>query len=301
MTLLQEWEQAKLMGVTQEEFAQQKNISFKSLNTQLYRQRLKVRGKISSDFKGFDRPELYDWSLPQEWVFDWEDFMVVGDVQLPTTDYDFATLPAMIAKKHLKKTRRLIIGGDFYNMDAWSKYKSVIPIPSWINEKEAARNLLTIYSQVFDEIWMISGNHERRLLEHLDGQWDIQDVLTASLPSGHVKATVLDRCTVNTSQGKYTVLHGDNYSKKPLNNADEWCQKFQSHIISNHEHHAAIGMDRFDRYFMVNAGGLFDQNKMSYVQSKSNTMANMSKGFVMVKGGFPYLFTDRMTDWKAWL
>ena len=155
MTLLEEWQQAKLMGVSQEEFAQQKGMTFKSLNTKLYRQRLKVKGGVSPDFKGFDRPELYDWSLPQEWTFDWDDFMVVGDVHLPTTDYDFATLPAMIAKKHLKKPRKLIIAGDLYNMDAWSKYPSAIPIPAWVNEKEAARNLLTIYSQVFQEIWMI--------------------------------------------------------------------------------------------------------------------------------------------------
>lgn len=299
MTLLEEWEQAKLLGVTQEQFAKQKNISFSSLNSRLYRQRLKVKANVP-DFKGFDRPELYDWSLPQEWTFDWDDFMVVGDVQLPTTDYDFATLPALIAKKHLKKPRRLVIAGDLYNMDAWSKYPDVVPLPTWVNEKEAARNLLTLYAQVFEEIWMISGNHERRILEANGGQLDINDLLLASLPTGKVRATVLDKCTVNTSQGKYTVLHGDNYSKKSLSNADEWAQKLQSHIISWHEHHAAMGMDRFDRYYVVNGGGLFDQKKMSYVQLKTNTCANMSNGFVMVKGGYPYLF-GKFTDWKRWL
>lgn len=273
-------------------------MTYPSLHSKLYRQRLKYKGM--ADFKGFDREELYDWKATEEWVFDWDDFMVVGDVQLPTTDYDFATLPALIAKKHLKKPRKLLIAGDFYNMDVWSKYKSIVPLPAWVDEKEAARNLLTIYSQVFQEIWMIAGNHERRLLEALDGQWDFQDVLTASLPGGHVKATVRDRCTVNTSQGKYTVLHGANYSKKALSNADEWAQKFQSHIISHHEHHAAIGMDRWNRYFVVNNGGLFDTEKMAYVQLKSNTMAGMSKGFTMVQKGYPYLFSE-WTDWKRWL
>lgn len=300
MTLLAEWEQAKLLGVTLEEFAQQKKVSFRALNSQLYRQRLKVKGSVSPDFKGFDRPELYDWSLPSEWEFEWDDFMVVGDVQLPTTDYDFATLPALIAKKHLKKPRRLIVAGDFFNMDVWSKYKSIVPLPTWVDEKEAARNLLTIYSQVFQEIWMIAGNHERRLLEHLDGQWDFQDVLTASLPSGHIKATVRDRCVVKTSQGKYTVLHGANYARKPLSNADEYAQKFQSHIIAHHEHHAAIGMDRWDRYYCISNGGLFDVNKMAYVQLRTNTMAGMSNGFTMVKDGYPYLFS-KFTDWKKWL
>jgi hypothetical protein len=272
-----------------------------ALSSRMYRERLNEKNTPEdTNFKGFDRPELYDWSLPSEWAFDWSDFMVVGDVQLPTTDYDFATLPAVIAKKHMKRPRRLIIGGDLYNMDAWSKYPTLVPLPQWVDEKEAARNLLTLYAQVFDEMWMLCGNHERRLIEGTDGQFDMNDILAASLPSGKIRATVLDRCTVNTPNGKYTVLHGDNYSKKALSNADEWAQKFQSHIISHHEHHAAIGMDRFDRYFIVNNGGLFDQSKMSYVQLKTTTISNMSNGFTMVRGGFPYLF-GQFTDWSRWV
>lgn len=252
MNLLQEWEEAKLLKVKKEDFAKQKGMSLPALSSKIYRQSLKYKG--NANFEGFDRPELYDWQLPQEWEFEWDDFMVVGDIQLPTTDYDFAMLPALIAKKHLRKPRRLILAGDVYNMDAWSKYASIIPTPSWEQERESARNLLTIYAQTFDEMWMISGNHERRILEKLDGQYDINDVLAASIPSGKVKATALDRCRVKTSNGVYTVLHGDNYSKKSLNNADEFAQKFQTHIISHHEHHAAIGMDRFDRYYILNNG-----------------------------------------------
>lgn len=293
-TLLQRWNEAKLLKITMEQFSKMEGATVSSVRSKVYRQGLK-----NKDYQ-FDRPELYDWSLPKEWVFEWDNFMVVGDVQLPTTDYDFATYPVMIAKKHLKKTRRLIIAGDFYNMDAWSKYPSLIASPSWEQEKEAARNLLTIYAQTFDEMWMLTGNHERRILERLDGQFDINDVLSASLPSGKVKATVLDRCTVKTTQGTYTVVHGDNYSKKSLNNADELAQKYQTHIISHHEHHAAIGLDRFDRYFIINNGGLFDHTKMSYVQLKTNTCAGMSQGFTMVKNGYPYLF-GKFTDWDRWL
>jgi hypothetical protein len=299
MSLLQEWEEAKLMRVKKEDFAKQKGMTLSALSSKIYRQGLKYRG-TAENFKGFDRPELYDWQLPIEWQFEWDDFMVIGDVQLPTTDYDFATLPALVAKKHLRKSRKLIIAGDFYNMDAWSKYPNTIPTPSWEMEKEAARNLLTIYAQVFDEMWMLCGNHERRILNKLDGQYDINDVLAASLPSGKVRATVLDKCTIHTSNGAYSIVHGDNYSKKSLNNADELAQKYQTHIISHHEHHAAMGLDRFDRYFIVNNGGLFDQRKMGYTKVSSNTCANMSQGFTMVKNGYPYLF-GKFTDWSRWL
>jgi hypothetical protein len=149
-------------------------------------------------------------------------------------------------------------------------------------------------------MWMLCGNHEHRILKQLEGQYDINDVLAASLPSGKVKATVLDKCTVRTTNGTYTVVHGDNYSKKSLNNADELAQKYQTHIISHHEHHAAMGLDRFDRYIIINNGGLFDQKKMGYTKVSSNTCANMSQGFTMVKNGYPYLF-GKFTDWSKWL
>jgi hypothetical protein len=58
-------------------------------------------------------------------------------------------------------------------------------------------------------------------------------------------------------------------------------------------------MDRFDRYYIINNGGLFDQSKMAYVQLKTNTCANMSQGFTMIKNGYPYLFGN-FTDWEKW-
>lgn len=298
--LLDSWNKAKFAGATQPEHAKELGIPYSTYKSRMYRAQADAVVVAPPEFKGYDRPELYDWSLPEKWEFTWDDFMVIGDVQLPTTNYDFATLPALIAGKHIKGRRRLIIGGDFYNMDAYSEYKKIVPLPTFREEQEAARNLLALYATVFEEIYMICGNHERRRLARLEGEEDIQDVITAAFPGGHVKATVNDMCTVNTIKGKYTVIHGANYSKKALAVADELAQKHQSHIISHHEHHAAIGMDRFDRYFIVNNGGLFDQKKMAYTQIVSNTMANMSNGFTMVKGGYPYLFGN-WTNWSEWL
>ena len=159
--------------------------------------------------------------------------------------------------------------------------------------------MLKLWSLTFDEIWMVSGNHDRRLIKKLNGQVEIQDIMNMTV-TDKVKATIRDRCQVQTSQGLYTVLHGSSYRKLSLSAANQYAQKFQSHIISHHEHHAALGMDEYDRYIIINNGGLFDIEKLSYVQLETKTMTSMSQAFTMVRGGYPYLF-GKWTDWSRWL
>ena len=300
--LLKAWEGIRNRGLTQEQHARALGMEYTTYKSRYYRAMANRRfSKLIDDqpeFSGFDRPELYDWSLPSEWVFDWDDFMVVGDVQLPTTDYNFAMLPAYIAHEHLKPPRKLLICGDFWNFDAFSKYDNIIKLPGYREEQEAARNLLALWSLTFDEMWMLTGNHERRKLVHEKGEEDINNIMAVVTPN--VNATVRDACKVNTSQGQYTVTHGASYRKIPLSSANELAQKLQTHVILHHEHHAAFGMDIFDRYFIVNNGGLFDVKKMAYVQLETKAMAGMSQAFTMVKGGYPYLF-GKWTDWSRWL
>lgn len=299
--LLKQWRERQFLGGTsQRQHAKELGIPFDVYHGKLYRAQCDEKENLPPEFSGFDRPSLYEWHIPGILKFNWNDFVVLGDVQLPTTDYDFSMLPALIAKRWLKSPRRLIIGGDFWNCDAFSAYKKVIPLPDWRNEVQAAKNILALWAETFDEMYMICGNHERRRLMWMEGEEDFQDIIAQVAPHGKVQASVMDRCEVKTENGLYNVLHGGSYRKAALSMADELAQKYQSHIISHHEHHAAMGMDRFDRYFVVNNGGLFDIKKMAYVQLVSTPRSSMSQGFTMVKDGFPYLF-GKFSDWVKWL
>lgn len=303
--LLKAWESVRTHGLSQEQHAQELGMKYTLYKTRYYgamanRRKAKLIAE-TPDFKGFDRPELFDWKLPTEWIFDWDNFMVVGDVQIPTTDYNFALLPAVVAAKHLKRPRNLIIAGDFINFDAISKYEKVVKHPDLKDEYAAGANILANWYETFDEIYFLCGNHERRKLFLMKGEESPEEILAAvKPPNGRIRATVWDRSTILTSQGKYTVLHGDSYRQLSLSAANRYAQKFQSHIISQHEHHAAIGMDEFDRYFIINNGGLFDVNKMAYVQLTTTTKSGMSQAFTMVRDGYPTLF-GKWTNWKEWI
>ena len=228
------------------------------------------------------------------------DFIIVGDVHVPTTDYDFASLVLVVAKK--QGVKRLIIAGDMFNMDAFSLYEAVVASPSWREERDAARVLFHTWLEWFDDIYVIMGNHDRRLQKWAGGQLDESDIFGMVTSSDKVHVSNWGHLKVKTAQGDYMVTHSKEYSINQLTVANEMAQKYQCHMITHHEHHTAIGWDRYGRYVIVNNGGLFDQSKMAYVVLDSSKRPVMKNSFCMLKNGVPRLFGHvPFTDWSEYV
>lgn len=228
------------------------------------------------------------------------DWIIIGDVQLPTTDYDFAILPAAIAKRHLKRPRQLLIAGDLVNMDCFSTYANEIGLPGFRQEIQAAKAIVGEWLKFFDRIVYTAGNHERRLSKQANGALLMEDLI--SIIGSRMETSNFDRVTIDTEQGVYTVPHGSDYSINQLTVADQLAQKYRTHIISWHEHHLAKGFDRYGHNIIVNGGGLFNEWYMSYVQLNTSKKARMKNGFVMLRDGYPYIFgKEPFTNWNDWL
>jgi hypothetical protein len=229
------------------------------------------------------------------------DFMVVGDIHVPTTDYQLARLVARVAEKHLNNPR-LIIAGDFFNLDAFSHYPAVVPSYSWREEREAGAELFSLWLKTFSEIYVIMGNHDRRIQKWSQAQLEETDIFGMVVNSSKVKLSNLGWLTVETPGGLYRVTHSRNYSINQLTVADQLAQKFGCSIISHHEHHLAIGWDRYKHHIIVNNGGLFDPKQLIYTLLDDNKSANMAQGFTMLKNGTPTLFGNSpFTDWQMWV
>jgi predicted phosphodiesterase len=231
------------------------------------------------------------------------DAMVVGDVHVPTTDYDFALLPAQIAQKHLKKgSRRLIIAGDFFNLDVFSTYSAILHHASWAEERDAGRALIKRWLDVFDEIYIVMGNHDRRLQKWAKGELDETDIFGMLIQNPRVVVSNYGWLTVETDSGPYRVTHGRNYSINQLTVSAELANKFQCNIISHHEHHLAVGWDRYGRWVIVNNGTLVNPAKLDYAVMDDGKNPNMKQGFTLLRNGTPHLFGKApFTDWGLWI
>lgn len=243
---------------------------------------------------------LYGHDLGKPWRLD-GDFVIVGDVHVSTTNWNFAQRPLQVAMQYLSKPRRLIIAGDMINADAFSKYDSAVPLPSFATELKAARHFIDKYLEVFDEIYLFLGNHDRRVQYRTNSAIAPEDLLRLISHDTRVKISHWGHCVVNSPKGEWRILHGSEYSINQLTVADQLAQKYGQHIIGHHQHHCAIGLDRYKKYTIVDNGGLFDQDSMAYVQLDDNKKPRMANGFSLLMDGYPYLFSDRFTNWEYWL
>ncbi len=225
--------------------------------------------------------------------------MVVGDVHLPCTDVDFAGLLVRVAQKYALK--RLIVGGDFFNMDAFSFYTNCIPPPSWTQERDAAREIIADWLDWFDEVYFLMGNHDRRLQRWANGEFDESDLFGMITSSDKCRYSNWGWCVVNTPAAyPWRVTHAKEYSVNQLTVAGELANKFQMNIISHHEHHLAHGWDKYKRFVTVNNGGLFDADKFAYAVLDDNKKSSMTKGFTRLQNGVAHIYGEYpYTDWEG--
>lgn len=305
-TIYDRWMQAKGEGISRREFAASLGMSDKRLDNLLYaakqeRRTLRPPAPLPEGFSGWDLGK--PWSLAGDW-------MIVGDVHVPFTDLGFAMRTIDVAKKMLKRPRRLLVAGDFFNMDYFSSYAQIVQLPSWHEERKAARALLIAWLKCFDEVRFLMGNHDRRMQKFLAGAFDETDLVAlltgntadeAQIDASKISWSNWGWCTIESPTGPWRVTHPRNYSINQLTVADQLALKYQSHIISHHEHHVGMGWDRFKRFVIINNGMLADQEKMAYVVLDDSKSAGMAKSFVVLKNGHAQLFAEEpFTDWEAW-
>jgi len=251
------------------------------------------------------QPELFRHDLGKPWVFDdHANAVIIGDIQLPTSSYDFMALPMAIGKAYLKRPRRLIIAGDLVNADAFSDYDADVPTPAMEQETTAGQAFFEEYLTVFDDIWWFLGNHDRRVGKRTQGALQPKHLLSMLTHDKRVKVSHWGHCVIKNPNGGYNwrVTHGSEYSVNQLVVSDMMALKYQQNIILHHEHHLGRGFDRYGRYQIVNNGGLFDTTSMGYVVLDDNKKPAMIPGFSLMRSGYVDLLgPEGFTNWDAWI
>jgi predicted phosphodiesterase len=244
-----------------------------------------------------EKPQLFNINLgaPLRLEGDW---LVVSDVQCPTVDLDMARLVVPVAEK--RGLRQLLIDGDFINADWLSGYPVLVPVPSAQMEIKAAAYLIEEWLRWFDRIVLLPGNHEDRYLKANSGNLDMVQLVGLFTSSNRVQVSQFDHCWIEAASGRWLVTHGKHYSLNQLVVADQYAQKYQANVIVGHQHHLAMGWDRWKRFMVVDNGGLFDPLKMAYVSMRASKMPGMMPGFTALVGGYPTLYgKEPFTNWAA--
>jgi hypothetical protein len=265
--------------------------------TRRYLQYWRADGKPDYDQQnGQRKPALFDINIGQPFVLE-GDFVLVGDVHAPTTDWELAMKVIDVGERW--GIRRLIIGGDMLNNDAFSHHPKTSDDIPYKQEAEAAAALLESWLDYFEEIIWISGNHERRFEKWLRGAKNIHDLKASILPDSRIKTSRFGYCLIDTPQGRWRVTHPREYSRIRIRKANFLCNKFRTHIWSFHEHHLGMTWNESGHNVLINGGGLYESKVMEYVQLDDTTHPHMCKGFGVLRGGYPKLYgMPPFTNWE---
>ena len=238
-------------------------------------------------------------ALRRPWALD-GDALIVGDVHAPFTDPTYARRAALVAQRYLPRPRQLIINGDLLDMGNFSTWAAVVQQPTWGQERDACRALLDNWLETFDAIWIVMGNHERRLQKFSAAALDETDILALlRVDTERIRWNGYGWCTLRSGGETWRITHPRNYGINQLTVGDQLAQKYNCHVWLAHEHHLAVGWDRYKRHMVVNGGCLVDPRQLAYVQLDDSKSAGMARGFGMIRAGSPYLFGEPpFTDWS---
>ena len=244
--------------------------------------------------------ELLKVNFGEPLVLHGDNWMVTSDWHVPETDWGMIERMIAIAQKHLRPPRQLVIAGDFFSQSQFSQYAALVPPAPWAQERDAAREILLTLLETFADIWIVMGNHDRRLIKWSAANLDESDVFGMVIQNPRVHVNKFAYCTLETTHGKWRATHPDAYRQKRGVTPGDLADRLDMNVISGHEHHSSLSVSPSGKHTAVSIGGLYDTSKIAYVQLTDSLRPAMVPGFSMLLDGYPYLFVDGVTNWQTW-
>ena len=219
--------------------------------------------------------------------------VVSSDWHLPLTDYKLAARLVQTAIDH-GLTDWLLIVGDYFNLDAMSRFDEKQESAGLSVELAAAGQLLELLLEVFGTIYITKGNHDWRFLGKLGFKLKFEKSIKMLLPDipdekmERIIVTTYDYVRIETPSGPWHCAHTSQYSKIPMSVPRELCDIYGMHVAGAHRHHHGITTSK-GGYMAVELGGLFDPDKAHYLKQYTNTFPKWTPGWMLLYEGMPYL------------
>lgn len=193
-----------------------------------------------------------------------------------------------------------IIGGDWLVGSKWSKYPSMIVPASLRRELSAVNYAADLLIGEVGALDMIFGNHDRRLVEKFDGEFQEDDGVDGmeyfkrmlASPEMQVQLRLsLHNSMELTSQGeRYLISHEFKYSKKRNAVAEKLVAKYRMHVIHGHQHLIGKALDSTGRYWAIDNGCMCRQDLTDYPTLNISSMPDFQPGFTVVKDGEAHVY-----------
>jgi len=232
-----------------------------------------------------------DLTLPMD------DYIITADYHSPYYSTLWHNRSLAIAERF--GIKKLIVIGDLVDF-GFASFFYADHKPGIADESDENKRLIQSMLAQFDEIVVVKGNHEDRLGRQTNGI--IQARYLFELWSGPAWKTrflysLYDKLTIG---GEWLCVHPKSYSQKAGIASRALCSKYLKNVLNTHGHHVGWNYDPSGKFLAVDLGGMFDPEKIEYMNVKTTTHPVWNPGFGMLRNGYFHLF-DQQTDWDFWL
>lgn len=211
--------------------------------------------------------------------------------------YDNRLLELMFNKCEEAGTKDLIIAGDLWDCDNYSKFASMAEsgmaiTQTFTGETEEVKKLLRRILGVFENVYICRGNHEKRWIDLNAGKMGMRELFALARPSNmsedawneRVHITTDDHINLIQKGQLWLCCHPRNFRITPLSVARDLSAKHLCNVIVAHGHAFNQGRDRSGVFRVADGGGLFERAALDY--TRETTCHPMTRsGFFILKEG----------------
>lgn len=212
--------------------------------------------------------------------------MVTADYHCPL--YNPKVVVDMIEDAEWNGVNRLVIAGDFWNMDALSRFEPKQDTANLEAELDSGLALMKELCSRFEYIDFLKGNHDERVVKTLGYKMRFSkamEILFGGVDTKGCNLTFsdLDYAVYNINGHQWRICHPQAYTQVPLSKGRILADKYGTNVITAHSHHFAKGWSRDGKKIVAELGGMFDASRTDYLQS-STTYPEWQNGYFWVNG-----------------
>lgn len=206
-----------------------------------------------------------------------------------TADWHCPFVNKKLFKELLKQCRRhkikhLVIGGDFLDLNAFSKFFQLTRV-RWAEEKEYARQVLQILQGAFKEIYFMASNHEMRYLKAFQhGCMGEKDDLFDMLSFDNKHVIWHNKMRV----GNWMIIHPRTARRLQLSFARSIAPQYPGlHIALAHGHLQGLTTTENGKQWLLDIGMMGDPDKFEYVNINQTSYQHWVSGAALIDGDNP--------------
>lgn len=244
------------------------------------------------------KPLELSFPPPGGQIYEIEDVYTTGMVV--TSDYQFPFYSPASCWRVTRAAEKydcpdLAIVGDLFDADHFTNLDKVPRGSSFGQDLDDVDKLFDEFLRVFENIYVMPGNHDWRIMRTLGFQVTFPEVARMLRNSKAVKFFSLPQLCVND---RYLLVHPNSYSRKATMVAVDLCVKYRMTVLSAHGHQAGFRYDPSGEDIGMDLGGMFDESRIEYRHAKPTTHGAWNPAFAIIKEKGILPFSPGLLTWE---